>query len=210
MVEINKLLCGSRIFSLKSRVHSLVMDGATAQLDLQIRVDGLRDDLIFVCGNLKKNGYDYTMTLEPLLRDTEPVSHELVQRLTVRLQSLQEKMSLVKLTHERPSDEISLKSPAVPVPVKNPTPIAAKTETKARKRQRLNDGSTRHSYRTRSGRHANGCRRRNPHPIGQEHFLKQPQDNILRSFCTIIGWGQPARCLRKHDVCRIWLKCHVR
>jgi hypothetical protein len=117
------------------------MDGATAQLNLQIRVDGLRDDLIFVCGNLKKNGYDYTMTLEPLLRDTEPVSHELVQRLTVRLQSLQKKMSLVKLTHERPSDEISLKSPAVPVPVKNPTPIAAKTETKARKRQRLNYGS---------------------------------------------------------------------
>jgi hypothetical protein len=81
------------------------------------------------------------MTLEPLLRDTEPVSRELVQRLTARLQSLQEKMNGVKLTHERPSDEISLKSPAVPVPVENPTPIVANTETKTRKRQCLNYGS---------------------------------------------------------------------
>jgi hypothetical protein len=58
MVEINKLLCESRIISLKHKVHSLVMDGATAQLNLQIRVDGLRKDLIFVCGNLKRIGYD--------------------------------------------------------------------------------------------------------------------------------------------------------
>ena len=81
------------------------------------------------------------MAIEPLLRDTQPVSHELVQRFTTRMQSFQAKVSHVKLTHERPSNDIFLKSPAVPVPVENHTPIVAKTETKTRKRQRLNYGS---------------------------------------------------------------------
>ena len=119
MVEINKLLCESRIISLKHKVHSLVMDGATAQLNLQIRVDGLRDDLIFVCGNLKRIGYDFTMTLAPLL--SEPASDELVQRITARLQSLQEKLCRVTPSHERPSGN-TLKRPAVHVPVENPVP----------------------------------------------------------------------------------------
>jgi hypothetical protein len=138
MVEINKLLCESRIFSLKHKMHSLVMDGATAQLNLQICVDGLRDDLIFVCGNLKKNGYDFTMTLEPLL--SEPASDELVQRITARLQSLQEKLGRVTPSHERPSGE-TLKRPAVQcvhVPVENPVPTSG--PAKKRKSQTLGCG----------------------------------------------------------------------
>jgi hypothetical protein len=95
-------LCVILVFSAFGRkVHTLLMDEATEQLNLRIRVDGLRDDLVFLCGDLKKNGYDFTMALEPRLRETEPVSHELVQRLTARLQSLQEKVSRVKLTNER-------------------------------------------------------------------------------------------------------------
>ena len=103
------------------------MDGATAQLNLQIRVDGLREDLIFVCGNLKKNGYDFTMTLAPLL--SEPASDELVQRITARLQSLQEKLCLVTPSHERPSGN-TLKRPAVHVPVENPVPTSGQPAKK--------------------------------------------------------------------------------
>jgi hypothetical protein len=90
-----------------------------------------------------KNEYDFTMALEPLLRDTEPASHERVRRLTPnltdRVKSLQEKVSRLKLTHERPSDEISLKSPAVPVPVENPPPIVVYTE-KEKERGRADGG----------------------------------------------------------------------
>jgi hypothetical protein len=32
--------------------------------------------------------------------------------------------------------------------------------------------------------------------MGQEHVLKQPQDNVFWSFCTSI-WCQPAGCLLK-------------
>ncbi len=40
----------------------------TTLLALQLRADNLRDDLTMLCGDLKKNGYDFTDTIWPLLR----------------------------------------------------------------------------------------------------------------------------------------------
>jgi hypothetical protein len=99
MFEINILLCDSRIvsFGRLGKVLTLVMDEATAQLGIRIRLDGLRGDLMILCGDLKKNGYDFTMTFGPLLRDTEPVSHGLVRRLTARVKSWQEKSELSQI-----------------------------------------------------------------------------------------------------------------
>jgi hypothetical protein len=66
MVEINRLVCDSHIFSFGRKAHTLLMDEATSELNLRIRMEGLRDDLIVVCGNLKKNGYDFTHLLASL------------------------------------------------------------------------------------------------------------------------------------------------
>jgi hypothetical protein len=222
MVEINKLLCGSRIFSLKRKVHSLVMDGATAQLNLQIRVDGLRDDLIFVCGNLKKMGYDFTMTLEPLLR--EPASDELVQRITARLQSLQEKLCSVTPSHERPSVE-TLKRPAVHVPVENPDPTRVPGEKQ--KSQTLgcgvhgSDGEVDSEVLPRKGLFAAPhvaktamsaqSKKRKSQIVDyasdgevlprKDLFaaLKNCRQNTIHEIESLAIWarGQPARCLRK-------------
>ncbi len=98
MVEIRRLLCKSLLLGMvDSAPPGNAMDEPT--LLLQLCVDNLRDALIMMCGDLKKNGYDFSDTIRPLLADAGPESHELVQRLTARVKSLQERL---RLTQERP------------------------------------------------------------------------------------------------------------
>ena len=50
-------------------------------------------------------------------------------------------------------------------------------------------------------------------PMGQEHFLKQPQDNgfwsSVRVLVLLLDGASPQDTCGSKDVCRIWLKCHV-
>ena len=108
MVEIRRLWCNSLLVDWpQGHQHGNFMDETTL-LALQLREDNLRDDLTMLCGDLKKNGYDFTHTIRPLLTDAGPASHDLVQRLMARVKSLQERLRLI---HERPFPDV--KRPAV-------------------------------------------------------------------------------------------------
>jgi hypothetical protein len=114
MVEIRRLWCNSLLVDWpQGHQHGNFMDETTL-LALQLREDNLRDDLTMLCGDLKKNGYDFT----PLLTDAGPASHDLVQRLTAQIKSLQERL---RLTHERPFPDVIR--------------LAVNTETVTRKRR---------------------------------------------------------------------------
>ncbi len=97
MVEIHRLLCNSLLFDWPQGPQPGNVMDETTLLALQLRSDNLRDDLTMLCGDLNKNGYDFTDTIRPLLTDAGPASPDLAQRLTAQVKSLQERL---KLTHE--------------------------------------------------------------------------------------------------------------
>ena len=114
MVEIHRLLCNSLLSYMADRAQPGNVMDETTLLALQLRADNLGDDLTMLCGDLKKNGYDFT----PLLTDAGPASHDLVQRLTAQVKSLQERL---RLTHGRSFPDVIR--------------LAVNTETGTRKRR---------------------------------------------------------------------------
>jgi hypothetical protein len=103
MVEIHRLLCNSLLFDWPQDPQPGNVMDETTLLALQLRADNLGDDLAMFCGDLKKNGHDFTDTIRPLLTDAGPASHDLVQRLMARVKSLQERLRLI---HDRPFPDV--------------------------------------------------------------------------------------------------------